>query len=192
MGTASNKLYYRRGGVTYSIDLYTSTADFSTTDYFCVRAQSGGGGPATLYAPVGSTTDSRASYLRVYDGSTKAVYSTAIKYTSAWSNFGSRSTPTGYNSYSVATDYHVLYSSGSAYNIRIVFTVNCSGGETVNPYVYIDGTTYYYGSNVASGTYYKYFRLTTTTHTIRLHALYQEVGESGLKQFTSSGDRTVP
>ena len=72
MSVSTHKLYYRRAGTTYSIELYTSLADIgSPTHYFSQRI-----GDSTLYAPVSTDSDSNDSYLRCrISGSTYIVKS---------------------------------------------------------------------------------------------------------------------
>ena len=70
MALHSKKLYYRRSGVTYPIDLGTTTADVGP-DYISLRD-----GSTTVYAKLGDITDGSASYLRLRKaGVTKAILS---------------------------------------------------------------------------------------------------------------------
>jgi hypothetical protein len=73
MALHSKKLYYRRSGVTYPIDLGTTTADVGP-DYISLRD-----GSTTVYAKLGDITDGSASYLRLRKaGVTKAILSKLI------------------------------------------------------------------------------------------------------------------
>ena len=74
MSLASRKLHYRKAGVTYDINLYNSITDVQyDSGYVSTRAAG-----VKLYAPIGTTTDSRATDLRIRkDGVTYAFMSEA-------------------------------------------------------------------------------------------------------------------
>lgn len=59
MALHAKKLYYRRGEATYSIDLYTTTAEVGS-EYITLRD-----GSTTVYAALGDVVDAAASHLRV-------------------------------------------------------------------------------------------------------------------------------
>ena len=69
MSLSSKKLYYRRGDITYSCNLYTTLTELgSPTSYFAIRA-----GDVTLYAREVSTGAVDASHLRVFDNGIYAI-----------------------------------------------------------------------------------------------------------------------
>jgi len=64
MALHTKKLYYVKGGTTYSINLYTSTSDIGP-DYISIRD-----GSTTVYAPLGEVTAGDVSFIRVMKGGT--------------------------------------------------------------------------------------------------------------------------
>lgn len=167
MALTTEKLYYRRGGTTYSINLYTATSDVGSS-YIQVRV-----GGNTRYAPLGATGDSRASYLRVCKGGTTyAVLSTAMLYAGTWMLGASPAEPAApgntktYNSTSKSAsftrefDYNTVYSASVLYNLKVTRLAANAGTESTGGYA-IDGTWY----NIAAGATL-YFRLSSGSHTI--------------------------
>ena len=81
MALHTKQLHYRREGVTYSIDLYTTTAEVGT-DYISIHD-----GSTTVYAALGDATDAAASYLRIQKSAvTKAILKNFIQ--SNWEALG--------------------------------------------------------------------------------------------------------
>jgi len=71
MALHTKKLYYRRGGTTYSIDLYTTTAEVGS-EYVALRD-----GSTTVYAKIDAVGSANESHLRIRkSGVTKSVLST--------------------------------------------------------------------------------------------------------------------
>lgn len=71
MALHTKKLYYRRGGTTYSIDLYTTTAEVGS-EYVALRD-----GSTTVYAKIDAVGSANESHLRVRkSGATKSLLST--------------------------------------------------------------------------------------------------------------------
>jgi len=71
MALHTKKLYYRRGGTTYSIDLYTTTAEVGS-EYLSLRD-----GSTTVYAKIDTVGSANESYLRVRkSGVTKSLLNT--------------------------------------------------------------------------------------------------------------------
>lgn len=62
MALHTKKYYYRRDGVTYSIDLYTTIAEVGS-DY-CVLYD----GSTPVYAKIGDVSDPNVSYIRIFKG----------------------------------------------------------------------------------------------------------------------------
>jgi len=188
MAQSSHYLYIRRGGQNYAINLYTASSD-TGTPAFTYRLSG-----ANLFAKIVDTTDSRASYLRARVSSViKAVASTALKYIATWTQFGSVGVPDPANpgtvttSYSVTVDYNILYSTGSLYNVKIVWTPYGDNGSS-SASVSIDGTVYTLNSTTT------YYRLSTGTHTIVLYGVLTRSGGSDPSYggYSSVGSQVVP
>lgn len=114
MALATEKLYYRRSGITYSINLYTSTTDVGS-EYTVLKHANG-----LRYAKIGLTSDTNASHLRVQkDGSTKAILTVADSYVEVkvWSILGEVPLPSTYSTisqeFTVTVDYNRVFSSSS-------------------------------------------------------------------------------
>ena len=72
MALHTKKLYYRRGGTTYSIDLYTTTAEVGA-EYISLRD-----GSTTVYAKIDAVGSANESFLRVRkSGISKSIISIA-------------------------------------------------------------------------------------------------------------------
>ncbi len=69
MSLLAEKLHYRKGGVTYDVDLYDDTADLGGAEYVSFRVNG-----ATVYAVVGDIGDSKATDLRVRKGGTTLAF----------------------------------------------------------------------------------------------------------------------
>lgn len=186
MALATEKLYYRRAGVTYSINLYTATSDVGT-EYLSVRVAGN-----IRYAGIVATTDGRASHLRVQKGgTTKAIASTAIDYIGVWTTFGNSppySQP-GWNQYTISTDYNKVFSSSSLFNFRVNFTITGASGYTIACRVTIDGNISIW--NYSTGLRTNNFRLSTGSHTIRLWSGYEDVSDTRSMQYSSQGQTVV-
>lgn len=73
MALHTKKLYYRRGGTTYSIDLYTTTVEVGS-EYLTLRD-----GTTNVYAKIDAVGSANESYLRVRkSGATKSILSTIL------------------------------------------------------------------------------------------------------------------
>jgi hypothetical protein len=82
MALHTKKLYYQREGVTYPIDLYTTSAE-AGTDYIMLRD-----GTTTVYAAAGDVADAAASHLRIRKSDvTKAILTEFVA--SGWLTVGS-------------------------------------------------------------------------------------------------------
>lgn len=70
MAIHTKKLYYRRGGTTYSIDLYTTIEEVGS-EYIVLRD-----GSTPVYAKIGDVGDANVSYIRCFKGgATKGILS---------------------------------------------------------------------------------------------------------------------
>jgi hypothetical protein len=167
MALATEKLYYRRSGITYSINLYTSITDVGS-EYTVLKHANG-----LRYAKIGLTSDTNASHLRVQKGgSTKAILTVANSYVEVgvWSILGSLSQPSTYSTISQEFtrnfDYDRVFSSSSPYNLRIQYSGGGAQGTNVSVTYLIDGESFVKKANSA----YSYHRLPTGSHTITLYA----------------------
>lgn len=171
MALATEKLYYRRSGTTYSINLYTATSDVGS-EYIALKHANG-----LRYVKIVAVGDSLASYLRVQKGgTTKAIASTAIAYVGVWtlSGSGERSTNgNGWTSVTYTFDYNRVYSQGLPYNLEVMGYFH-SEPSAQNPEpptegyceYKIDGTSYSVHSTQA-----QYHRLSSGSHTIEYYGV---------------------
>jgi len=165
MALHTKKLYYRRGSTTEQIDLYTTTAEVGS-EYIALRD-----GSTSVYAPIGVTTDSRASLLRVMKDSIKAVLKQLIVYVGIWSGAGSGMRGSPGQGWSTTTtfsfDYNRVFSSSNLNNFKAEI-----GGYSSIGYnrVRVDGTTY---STPRS------FRLSTGNHTVSYEGIQDDEGSNG-------------
>lgn len=167
MALATEKLYYRRSGITYSINLYTSITDVGS-EYTVLKHANG-----LRYAKIGLTSDTNASHLRVQKGgSTKAILTVADSYVEVgvWSLLGNVPIPstysTNYLSFTGNFDYDRVFSSSSPYNLRIQYNGGGAQGASAMVSYTIDGENFV--RSASSG--YSYHRLSTGSHTITLSA----------------------
>jgi len=174
---STEKLYCRRSGVTYSIDLYTDTSDVGA-EYLSIRV-----GGNIRYAKIVATTDSTASHLRVQrSGVTKAVATTAITFVGVWSSAGTGSTSNTnprWTSFTYYFDFNRVFSSSSLHNFRAI--------TTHTGYNYrIDGVDY------TATTSWTNHRLSTGNHTVSYYGLFRE-GNSEIdpEYYYSSGTRVI-
>jgi len=150
MALSTHKRYFRRVGVTYSVNLYTSTGDLGSSGGRAVRV---GGG--TLYEALGATSDGNASYMQVRkNGTTLAILSTMITYVGTWSD--NQSVARGTKNLSRTVNYNKLYSTALPYNVVVTVTGDISRCSCI-----IDGVGVAIGSTT-------YFRLSTGTHTVSI------------------------
>lgn len=166
MALATEKLYYRRGGVTYAINTYTALSDVGS-EALKVRVNG-----ANRFIALGAVGDARQSYMRVQKGgATKAVLNSAITYVGVWAEFGhpavapsDNSGKSGSSTYSVSVDYNRVYASSTLYNLYIRNAPAGTGYGGYSLIATIDGVNQ--AALAPGGT--AFYRLSTGTHSVTL------------------------
>jgi hypothetical protein len=159
MALSNEKLYYRRSGITESVNTYTALSDVGT-EALKVRVNG-----ADRYIALGDETDSKKSFLRIRkNGIIKAILKSVIDYVGSWTLI----VTTNYNAYrywTVYFDYDKVFSESDMTNFKFV-------GNMLNTKYKIDGVEYTATTTLVNGMYVteRKHRLTTGNHTIGLTA----------------------